>query len=134
MRAREGTANGEGESEREASTSNSRQHYLKKTAFRAALLGQEMGKKERAGEEGRGWEGEVDGRLLGPIQRYDRLNRVLSLLQQVQESERGGEGVQLNSLREHIQTALDEAVRLRADTGSLHTTLTRKPTNPVRTT
>lgn len=130
----ERTANGEPESEREVAASK---HYMKKTVFRAALLGEEMRKKKRE-REGEEWEGEVDGRLLGPIQRYDRLNHVLSLLQRVQESEsdggREGEGVKLSSLQEHIQTALDEAVRLRADTDSLHTKVTRKSTNPVRTT
>lgn len=60
--------------------------------------------------------------LRSHIQRYDRLNHVLSLLHRTQ-GEEGGE-VRLPDLREHIKTALDEAVRLRADTEALqHNTM-----------
>ena len=82
--------------------------------FRGAVLGQKQQMRREEEEE------EVDGRLLGPIQRYDRLNRVLGLLQQVREGE--GQGVELRDLRQHIKSALDEAVRLRADTESLEHT------------
>ena len=101
--------------------------------FRAAQLGQQMGEECSNKQENvrqqveEGGEGGVDRRLLGPIQRYDRLNHVLSLLQQVQGAEEGE--VRLSSLRDHIQSALDEAVRLRADTDSLQLKLTHKPTN-----
>ena len=86
--------------------------YRRQTVFSPSLVGQ--------------WEHEqeVDRHLLGHIRRYDRLNHILSLLQQVQEGEREGEGegerVRVTELREHIRSALDEAVRLRADTNSLH--------------
>ena len=110
-----------------------RRHYLRQTAFRDAILGQryhegrgqgERGKEEEGGCEG-GKDQVVDGRLLAPIQRYDRLNQVLGLLQRVQGTEREGkgeEGVRLADLRQHIRSALDEAVRLRADTESLQHT------------
>ena len=94
-----------------------RRAYMKQTMFRGAPVGHRN--EERA-------EGKVDDRLLGHIQRYDRLNHVLSLLQHARggesrEGERGdeGEGGRLIELREHIRTALDEAVRLRADTDTL---------------
>ena len=94
-----------------------RRAYMRQTMFRGAPVGHRN--EERA-------EGKVDDRLLGHIQRYDRLNHVLSLLQRARggesrEGERGdeGEGGRLIELREHIRTALDEAVRLRADTDTL---------------
>ena len=90
--------------------------YLKQTMFRAAIVGQQQQQGECA-EEGT----KLDNRLLGPIQRYDRLNTVLALLQRVQggETEEEEEELRLTDLRQHIQSALDEAVRLRADTESL---------------
>ena len=88
--------------------------YLKQTMFRTSIL-RDRGPKQPEGSA------MVDSRLLGPIQRYDRLNQVLGLLRQVQgTAEReGAEKVRLTDLRQHIQSALDEAVRLRADTESL---------------
>ena len=52
------------------------------------------------------------------IQRYDKLNQVLSMLQRAREGQqREEEGeVKLSDLKQHIKTALDEAIRLRADT------------------
>ena len=100
-------------------------HYLRQTMFRSAILGQQNQRTGVGGERGGQLvEDELDNRLLGPIQRYDRLNRVLALLQRVQgaepkEEEEEEEGVKLTDLRQHIQSALDEAVRLRADTESL---------------
>ena len=100
-------------------------HYLRQTMFRSAILGQQNQRRGVGGERGgQPVESELDNRLLGPIQRYDRLNRVLALLQRVQgaepkEEEEEEEGVKLTDLRQHIQSALDEAVRLRADTESL---------------
>lgn len=94
--------------------------YMKQTLFRAAdgQLGQHTRWKRKD---------EVDSRLLAPIQRYDRLNHVLSLLQQAQAGGQetgggGGEQVKLSELREQIRCALDEAVRLRADTELLQQT------------
>ena len=52
-------------------------------------------------------------------QRYDKLNEVLSLLQQARESRDRG---QVGDLKQQIQTALDEAIRLRADTEALQST------------
>ena len=108
--------------------------YMRQTLFRGA--DGQLGHHTR-------WKGkerdEVHGRLLGPIQRYDRLNHVLSLLQQAQagggretgggrevgggvETGGSGEQIKLSELREQIQCALDEAVRLRADTELLQQT------------
>ena len=109
------------------------QAYMRQTMFKSAPLGHKVSKKggrvrdvgykkqvdgcEERGEETNG----VDDCLLGPIQRYDRLNHVLSLLQKVQGTEReeGTDKLRVSDLKEHIQSALDEAVRLRADTDSL---------------
>ena len=96
--------------------------YMRQTLFRAA--DGQLGHHTRWQRKERD---EVDGRLLGPIQRYDRLNHVLSLLQQAQargggEAGGGGEQVKLSELREQIRCALDEAVRLRADTELLQQT------------
>lgn len=117
--------------------------------FKSAPLGHKVSKKggrvrdvgykkqvdgcEERGEETNG----VDDCLLGPIQRYDRLNHVLSLLQKVQGTEReeGTDKLRVSDLKEHIQSALDEAVRLRADTDSLQritkTLLDHKSENPI---
>ncbi len=58
--------------------------------------------------------------LLNNIQRYDKLNQILSLLHVAKD---GGckeqEGEQLSRLKEQIMGALDEAVRLRAETQAL---------------
>ena len=93
--------------------------YLKQTVFRSSILGQQQG--ESGGGESEEREPTLDDRLLGPIQRYDRLNTVLALLQKVKggEGDQGEEGPRLSDLQQHIQTALDEAVRLRADTEAL---------------
>ena len=93
--------------------------YLKQTMFRAAIVGQQQ--QQSVGGECAEEDTPLDNRLLGPIQRYDRLNTVLALLKRVQGGEMEGEeeGLRLTDLRQHIQSALDEAVRLRADTESL---------------
>lgn len=75
----------------------------------------------------------IDGHLHQQAQRYDKLNQVLVLLQQAKEnnslsgdgsvknihSEPGTPPVKISELKAHIKTALDEAVRLRADTEAL---------------
>ncbi len=62
----------------------------------------------------------VDSVVLNNIQRYDKLNQILSLLHVVKdEGCKGQEGEQLSHLKEQIMGALDEAVRLRADTQAL---------------
>ncbi len=62
--------------------------------------------------------------LLNTVQRYDKLNHILSLLHAAKD-EGNKEKVKLSRLKEHIMGALDEAVRLRADTQTL-TTQVRK--------
>ena len=65
--------------------------------------------------------------LYQQAQRYDKLNHVLALLEQAKDSKNvEGEGskpgtppVKITELKTHIKTALDEAVRLRADTEAL---------------
>jgi hypothetical protein len=67
--------------------------------------------------------------LYQQAQRYDKLNQVLTLLQQAKDgktlvreeesSEPPGTPVKISELKTHIKTALDEAVRLRADTDAL---------------
>ena len=73
----------------------------------------------------------LDTHLYQQAQRYDKLNQVLALLQQAQESKteerEGGSGgesepgtpLKISELKSHIKSALDEAVRLRADTEAL---------------
>ena len=71
----------------------------------------------------------LDEHLYQQAQRYDKLNQVLALLQhaqgsKTQEEEEGdhsepGTPVRISELKAHIKTALDEAVRLRADTEAL---------------
>ena len=77
---------------------------------------------------GGGGGGGRGGELLAHVQRYDRLNHILSLLQDAREG--GGEGgggggkISEGELGGHIRVALEEAVRLRADTEALqHRTL-----------
>ena len=74
---------------------------------------------------------DVDSHLYQQAQRYDKLNKVLALLQQAKDvkslgeeggsphSEPGTPPVKISELKVHIKTALDEAVRLRADTEAL---------------
>lgn len=58
--------------------------------------------------------------LLNTVQRYDKLNQILSLLHAARdEGNKEKEEVKLNQLKEHILGALNEAVRLRADTQAL---------------
>ena len=66
--------------------------------------------------------------MLHQAKRYDKLNQVLALLEQARGSkevggEREGEGTggKISELKDHIKTALDEAIRLRADTEALQT-------------
>ena len=71
----------------------------------------------------------LDEHLYQQAQRYDKLNQVLALLQHAQGSKTQEEGegghsepgtpVRISELKAHIKTALDEAVRLRADTEAL---------------
>ena len=71
----------------------------------------------------------LDEHLYQQAQRYDKLNQVLTLLQQAKDgkgqdsseerSEPLGTPVKISELKSHIKTALDEAVRLRADTEAL---------------
>ena len=71
----------------------------------------------------------LDEHLYQQAQRYDKLNQVLILLQQAKDgqtrdsseerSEPPGTPVKISELKSHIKTALDEAVRLRADTEAL---------------
>ena len=74
----------------------------------------------------------LDAHLYQQAQRYDKLNQVLVLLQQAKDSssvvrDSGSSGGQsqpgtplkISELKSHIKTALDEAVRLRADTEAL---------------
>lgn len=56
------------------------------------------------------------------MRRYNKLSEVLSLLQGAREAQRlqtNGERMRMSELKQHIKTALDEAVRLRADTEAL---------------
>lgn len=56
------------------------------------------------------------------VRRYNKLSEVLSLLQGAREAQRlqtNGERMRMSELKQHIKTALDEAVRLRADTEAL---------------
>ena len=70
---------------------------------------------------------DFSGHLHQQAQRYDKLNQVLALLQQAKDrrnlegegSEPGTPPVKMSELKAHIKTALDEAVRLRADTEAL---------------
>lgn len=70
---------------------------------------------------------DYSGSLFQQAQRYDKLNQVLALLQQAKDgrnleregSEPGTPPVKMSELKAHIKTALDEAVRLRADTEAL---------------
>ena len=70
---------------------------------------------------------DFSGHLFQQAQRYDKLNQVLALLQQAKDgrtlegegSEPGMSPVKMSELKAHIKTALDEAVRLRADTEAL---------------
>ena len=65
-------------------------------------------------------QGGVDDVVLNNIQRYDKLNQILSLLQQARdEGSKEQEAVKLSRLRDQIMGALDEAVRLRAETEAL---------------
>ena len=77
--------------------------------------------------------GAVEQQVLHQAQRYTKLNEVLSLLQQAREAQQltGGErdGARASELKQHIKTALDEAIRLRADTEALQT---RVQTSVVR--
>ncbi len=58
--------------------------------------------------------------LLNTVQRYDKLNQILSLLHAARdEGNKEKEEVKLSQLKEHILGALNEAVRLRADTQAL---------------
>ena len=60
--------------------------------------------------------------MLHQAKRYDKLNQVLALLEQARgDQEAGGEGGRISELKDHIKTALDEAIRLRADTDALQT-------------
>ena len=67
----------------------------------------------------------LDNHLYQQAQRYDKLNQVLALLQQVKggqmdnEQSSPGTPVKMSEFKTHIKTALDEAVRLRADTEAL---------------
>ena len=70
----------------------------------------------------------LDEHLYQQAQRYDKLNQVLTLLQQAKGSKTEAEDgensepstpVKISELKSHIKTALDEAVRLRADTEAL---------------
>ena len=71
----------------------------------------------------------LDEHLYQQAPRYDKLNQVLALLQQAKDgesrdgseerSEPPGTPVKISELKSHIKTALDEAVRLRADTEAL---------------
>ena len=68
----------------------------------------------------------LDEHLYQQAQRYDKLNQVLTLLQQAKdgktldsEGSEPGTPVKISELKAHIKTALDEAVRLRADTEAL---------------
>ena len=68
----------------------------------------------------------LDEHLYQQAQRYDKLNQVLTLLQQAKngktqnsEGSEPGTPVKISELKTHIKTALDEAVRLRADTEAL---------------
>lgn len=69
----------------------------------------------------------VKQQLLRQAQRYTKLSEVLSLLQQAREVQRltegEGEGVRASELKQHIKTALDEAIRLRADTEALQSSM-----------
>ena len=69
----------------------------------------------------------VKQQLLHQAQRYTKLSEVLSLLQQAREVQRltegEGEGVRASELKQHIKTALDEAIRLRADTEALQSSM-----------
>ena len=69
----------------------------------------------------------VKQQLLRQAQRYTKLSEVLSLLQQAREAQRltegEGEGVRASELKQHIKTALDEAIRLRADTEALQSSM-----------
>ena len=69
----------------------------------------------------------VKQQLLHQAQRYTKLSEVLSLLQQAREAqrltEREGDGVRASELKQHIKTALDEAIRLRADTEALQSSM-----------
>ncbi len=71
----------------------------------------------------------LDEHLYQQAKRYDKLNQVLTLLQQAKDGKtlvRGEESreppgtpVKISELKTHIKTALDEAVRLRADSDAL---------------
>ena len=69
----------------------------------------------------------VKQQLLHQAQRYTKLSEVLSLLQQAREAQRltegEEEGVRASKLKQHIKTALDEAIRLRADTEALQSSM-----------
>ena len=69
----------------------------------------------------------VKQQLLRQAQRYTKLSEVLSLLQQAREAQKltegEGEGVRASELKQHIKTALDEAIRLRADTEALQSSM-----------
>lgn len=75
----------------------------------------------------------MEQQLLHQAQRYTKLSEVLSLLQQAREAQEltGGEreGARASELKQHIKTALDEAIRLRADTETLQS---RVQTSVVR--
>ena len=62
----------------------------------------------------------VEDVMLNNIQRYDKLNQILSLLQQARDGgSKEQEVIKLSQLKEQIMGALDEAVRLRAETEAL---------------
>ena len=78
--------------------------------------------------------------LVRNVDRYQRLNEVLAMLQEAKETQlllrdqgggateqRGGATGRLSDLKTHIQQALEEAIRLRADNESLEASLPRPP-------
>ena len=97
---------------------NLKRHYMRQSVFHVDY--QPVNKVAEQSLEA--VTGVADKQLLSYIQRYAKLDAVLTMLQSVQRGEVIGEGKQemkLSGLRDHIKRALDEAVRLRAETETL---------------
>ena len=117
------------------SNKNPSQAHFRQTTFKGAPLGYKpplhkhaknltpKSKKKSSTPLKAPSEGGISSEVLHQVQRYDRLNEVLTLLQRAKElgkTDDSEPGVKLSDLKQHIQTALDEAVRLRTDTEALH--------------